>query len=120
MTKQKNFVDGLIIKRNPNAPEYVICALSIKTDEFSDYMEKNKKNGWINIDVKRSFSGKYYGELNEYVKSVKTDASGEKTGEMIDTTKTDSKTNPDPKMTQIEGIEMDNEPTDINPEDIPF
>jgi len=65
------FVNGLIVKRHPNAPEWVICALSFKADEFAKYLANNQKNNWLNIDVKLSKGGKYYTEENQYVPGTK-------------------------------------------------
>lgn len=112
MATEKNFVKGLIVKKNPKAPDYILCGLSFKTDEFSDYIEKNKVNGWMNVDIKLSKGGKYYAELNEWSKNIKNDPSREKIVEPIDTTKKTTTSDYDPISTQV-GDE-------INPDDIPF
>lgn len=95
----KNFVNGLIIKRNEKAPDYVICGLSFKVEEFIKYINENAKNGWMNVDVKLSQAKKYYAELNTYEKGA--------------TPKVEEK---------VETIEYPAETAEevINPEDIPF
>ena len=62
----KVFADGLIVKRNQNAPDFVICKLSIKRAEFEKFMAENSKNGWVNLDVKQSRNGKYFAELDTW------------------------------------------------------
>ena len=34
MNDEKIFVDGMIVKRNENAPDFVICNLSLKRKEL--------------------------------------------------------------------------------------
>jgi len=98
----KNFVNGLIVKRHEKAPSFVVCALSFKTDEFSDYMDKNKSGGWLNVDVKLSKNGKYYAELNTYKQS------GEKA-------KVEQE---EDNQTKVNNLSTKEE--DIDPADIPF
>jgi hypothetical protein len=71
MANEPKFVNGLIVKRHPKAPEWVICALSFKAEEFAKYLAENQKNGWLNVDVKLSRGGKYYAEENQYVPGTK-------------------------------------------------
>ena len=40
MPQDKVFADGLIVKRNDNAPDFVICNLSVKVDEFKAFFER--------------------------------------------------------------------------------
>ena len=42
--KEKVFADGLISKRNENAPDFVIVNQSYKVDEFIAFLKKNAKN----------------------------------------------------------------------------
>ena len=65
---EKNFVDGLIVKRNEKAPSFIIAQLSFKVGDFTHYCGNNSKNGWLNVDVKLSKGGKYYAELNTWTK----------------------------------------------------
>lgn len=63
----KNFTDGLIFKKpRENAPEFIKGSLSVKVDDFIEYLKKNESNGWVNIDLKVSKEGKYYAELNDW------------------------------------------------------
>ena len=64
--KEKVFTEGLIAKRNDKAPDYVICNLSVRVDEFKAFIDKHSKNGWVNLDVLRSKNGKIYSELSTF------------------------------------------------------
>jgi hypothetical protein len=68
----KIFTQGMIVKRHEKAPSYVVCGLSFKTEEFIKWLQENDKGGWVNVDVKQSQGGKYYGELNTYEKGSQT------------------------------------------------
>jgi hypothetical protein len=67
MAEDKIFADGFIFKRKDNAPEFVIGAMSVKVDEAISFLKEHQKNGWVNLDVKQSKSGKYYLELDTWV-----------------------------------------------------
>ena len=61
------FPKGLIVKRRENAPEFVVCDLSIKEDEFAEYIATNcNGNGWVNIDILISKAGNLYAKLNDF------------------------------------------------------
>jgi len=62
------FIEGLIVKKPENAPDFVKVKLSFKVEEFKKYIEENQNAGWINVDVLESKGGKYYGKLNEWKK----------------------------------------------------
>ena len=62
----KTFAKGINFKRNDNAPEFVVGKLSIKTDEAVAFLNEVSKNGWVNLDIKKAKSGKYYIELDNY------------------------------------------------------
>lgn len=65
--KETIFIDGLIAKKpGEKAPEYIVANLSVKVDEFTAFAQKHARNGWINITVKESKGGKFYGELDTY------------------------------------------------------
>jgi hypothetical protein len=66
MSDEKIFVDGMIVKRRENAPDFVICNLSLKGTELVAFMRKHHKDGWLNIQVKLSKGGKYYAELDTW------------------------------------------------------
>ena len=105
---EPKFINGLIVKRHEKAPEYVICALSFKADEFTKYLAENQSNGWLNVDVKLSKGGKYYASLNDYKQS------GGKP-KVVQEEDNQAKVN---NMQKDEVIDYPAE--DINPEDIPF
>ena len=66
MAEEKNFADGFVFKRNENAPEFVVGKLSVKVDEAIAWLKNNTKNGWVNVDVKKSKGGNYYMELDTW------------------------------------------------------
>jgi hypothetical protein len=68
MSEKKDivFADGFILKRNDNAPEFVVGRLSVKVEEAVEFLNKNESNGWVNIELKQSKSGKYYCELDTW------------------------------------------------------
>jgi hypothetical protein len=66
MAEEKNFADGFVFKRNENAPEFVVGKLSVKVDEAIAWLKTNTKNGWVNIDVKKSKGGNFYMELDTW------------------------------------------------------
>ena len=66
MSEEKIFIDGLIVKRSENAPDFVVCSLSVKVDALVPFLEKNQSDGWVNIQCKISKNGKYYAELDTW------------------------------------------------------
>jgi|TARA_R110001632_G_scaffold23450_2_gene66388 hypothetical protein len=70
--KEKVFADGLISKRNENAPDFVIINQSYKVEEFTKFLQANAKNGWVNTQTKIAKSGKYYTELDTFEPKAKT------------------------------------------------
>lgn len=63
---EKIFAQGLIVKRRETAPSFVTCSLSVKADEFKAFIDEHQNNGWVNLNVKQSQSGKYYAELDTW------------------------------------------------------
>ena len=64
--REKKFVDGLIVKPpHERAPDFVKGSISIKRKELGNWL-RNESDDWINIDVKESQGGKYYGEVNTW------------------------------------------------------
>ena len=62
----KEFVNGLIIKPpHDKAPDFVKCAISIKRKDLGNWL-REKKDDWINLDVKVSKDGKWYAEVNNW------------------------------------------------------
>ena len=74
MENEKEFPKGIIFKKpRDGAPDFVKGSLSFKVDEFVEYLQKNIKNGWVNLDLKLSQGGKLYLDLNAGKKEEKTD-----------------------------------------------
>jgi hypothetical protein len=67
-TMDKKFINGIIFKKKENAPDFVIGSLSIKVEEFTNSIKEHSKNGWVNLDIKKSQKGTYYVEVNEFQK----------------------------------------------------
>lgn len=63
---QRTFAEGFIFKRSEKAPEFVIGRISIKVDEAIEFLKKNQKNGWVNLQAKTGRSGQPYLELDTY------------------------------------------------------
>lgn len=64
---EKKFADGLRVSRRDNAPDFVVCQLGFKADEFEAFLRANvTQGGWVNVDVKRSKTGNLYAELNDW------------------------------------------------------
>ena len=59
------FVDGLIPKRNDNAPDYAICKLAIKKSELIPFLEQ-QSGDWVNVEVMRSKAGKLYTKIDTF------------------------------------------------------
>lgn len=58
------FVDGMIVKRPENAPDYLLAKLSLKRDEHIAWLQQ--QNQWINIELKRSKAGKCYAAVDQW------------------------------------------------------
>jgi hypothetical protein len=82
MAEEKVFADGFIFKRREGAPEWVVGGISVKVDEAVAFLSQHQKNGWVNIDVKRSKGGSYYMELDTYVPKSKDATQSQSTGDM--------------------------------------
>lgn len=62
----KEFVDGLIIKKpGDRAPDFIKCNISIKRKDLGNWL-RGKDDEWINVDVKESKNGKWYAEVNTW------------------------------------------------------
>mgnify|MGYP003442921381 CR=1 FL=1 len=66
MSTDKTFAAGMIVKRHERAPEFVLCNLSVKVSEFTEFMLANHSNGWVNIQCKVARNGKMYAELDTW------------------------------------------------------
>ena len=48
--EEKKFAKGLFAKRNEKSPEFVVCNISIKADEFSEFVKENtNEKGYVNL-----------------------------------------------------------------------
>lgn len=72
MTTEKVFADGFSFKRRAGAPDFVVGNISVKVDDAVTFLQKNAKNGWVNLDVLTAKSGKQYIELNQWEPNVET------------------------------------------------
>lgn len=60
----KQFVKGFNVKaKTTKYGEILKCGVNI--NEFCDNNKMNNK-GWVNFDIKKSQSGKWYAEINTY------------------------------------------------------
>lgn len=61
------FPDGIIVKSpSPQAPDYVVAKMSIKVDEFIQFLNANTQKGWVNLEILNGKSGKLYAKLDNY------------------------------------------------------
>ena len=61
------FVKGLYAKKHEKSPDFVICNLSYKVDEFIQFLKENEKNGYVNIQVLKSKEkGTLYSVLDNF------------------------------------------------------
>jgi len=61
------FAAGFVFKRDPEAPDWKICNISVRVDEAVAFLQENAVDGWVNIDVLRAkASGKVYGKLDTW------------------------------------------------------
>ena len=70
---EKNYAKGLFVKRNEKAPDFVTCSLSIKTDDFIQFLKENtNEKGYVNLQVLKSKEkGSLYAILDTF--TPKTD-----------------------------------------------
>lgn len=69
----KIFADGVSIK--PKETRYgEILKVGIKAEPFMDFLAKyTNERGYVNLDLKKGQSGKWYMELNTYNKNNQTE-----------------------------------------------
>ena len=65
---EKNYAKGLFVKRNEKAPEFVVCKLSIKTDDFIQFLKENTNDkGYVNLQVlKGKEKGTFYANVDTF------------------------------------------------------
>ena len=62
----KEFPEGLIFKApRDGAPDYVIGSISIRRGDFLAWLE-SRDGDWVNLNLKRGQSGKYYAEVDNW------------------------------------------------------
>lgn len=66
MSKEKVFANGMIVKVREDAPDWAICKVSIKVDDFVGFLKENEENGWVNLDVNVGRSGNAYASLDDW------------------------------------------------------
>lgn len=104
--KEAIFPDGFIFKGpRQGAPEFIKAAISIKVSQFIPFLEKHSKNGWVNLDVKKSQKGSLYVQLDDWKSSKDTE-------EQEELAKHDAG--------QKDTVNVPKGADEINPEDIPF
>lgn len=63
---EKIFADGLNIKSKETQYGEII-KLGVNYEKFTEFLAKYvNERGYVNIDIKKGQSGKYYSELNTY------------------------------------------------------
>jgi len=71
---KKEFCKGLYFNETDltknietNEKQFIFFKVSIRKKELIEYLEsQNNDDDWTNVDIKRSRSGKFYGEVNTY------------------------------------------------------
>ena len=78
--EEKNYAKGLFAKRNEKAPEFVVCSLSCKTDEFIQFLKENTNDkGYVNLQVRKSRDkGTMYAVLDTFEPKTGTTPTQEK------------------------------------------
>ena len=71
---EKIYAKGLFAKRNEKAPEFVICSLSVKTDDFTQFLKENtNEKGYVNLQVLKSKDkGTLYAVLDTFEPKAST------------------------------------------------
>lgn len=63
----KDFPNGMIIKApRDGAPDFVKGSISVKKQEFYEWMKTQPAGDWINLDIKVSKAGKWYLSVNDW------------------------------------------------------
>ena len=66
------YINWLFTKRNEKAPDFVIVNLSIKTQDFIEWLKTNtNEKGYCNIDIKKSKKWDLYSTLNNFKPETK-------------------------------------------------
>ena len=64
----KTYAKGLFAKRNDKAPDFVVCSLSVKVEEFNQFLEENVNDrGYVNLQVlKNKDKGTMYAVVDTF------------------------------------------------------
>lgn len=63
----KTFPTGLFCKRRDNAPDFVLCDVSIKAADFYEFLRAHKNDaGYVNLQILKSRDGNPYAVLNDW------------------------------------------------------
>ena len=78
--EEKKYAKGLFAKRNEKAPEFVVCSLSFKTDDFIQFLRENTNDkGYVNMQVLKSKDkGTMYAVLDTFEPNANTAPTQEK------------------------------------------
>ena len=70
----KKYAKGLFAKRNDKAPDFVVCSLSVKVEEFNQFLEDNVNDrGYVNLQVLKSKDkGSLYAVLDTFEPKAST------------------------------------------------
>ena len=66
MSKEKVFADGFLFKTRENQPDWVVGSMSVKVEDAIVFLKQKAKNGWVNLNINTSKSGKQYVELDTF------------------------------------------------------
>jgi hypothetical protein len=115
------YLEGMFIKRHQKAPEFVICSLSFKVEEFIKFLQDNQKDGWVNCQIKLSKKGSYYAQIDDYAGKAKNATESQVDTETTNVSGNGSNEPNNAESSELkgsnEGIEYPNE--EIN-QDVPF
>ena len=68
MSNDKIFADGLILK-SVETQYWELQTLSVKVEDFKNFLDQHENNWWVNLNIKKSKWWKDYIELNTYKKT---------------------------------------------------
>ena len=77
----KKYAQGLFAKRNDKAPDFVVCSLSVKVEEFNQFLIDNVNDkGYVNLQVlKNKEKGSMYAEVDTFEPKPKQSEQQKKT-----------------------------------------
>jgi len=79
---EQTFVNGMIVKRRENAPDFVKCNVSFKVEDFIEFAKQHSKDGWLNVDVKESQKGMLYATLDNWKPKPRNDRPSQDSDDM--------------------------------------